>query len=134
MNESPSSSQPLIIGKHFQPRNANQNEGDSQILVMVLYLIAAFYQLFQFCWYGQRVQNEVNNKYAPIIGTLHRIIFLSSHSDFRTVHYSMPLAQLEHTITELGIRLRLVQVFEKVQNNAAHILYGRSEDGGHQRL
>ncbi|XP_065090019.1 odorant receptor 63a-like [Ochlerotatus camptorhynchus] len=38
--------------------SANANEGDSQILVMVLYLIAAFYQLFQFCWYGQRVQNE----------------------------------------------------------------------------
>lgn len=26
---------------------------------MVLYLIAAIYQLFQFCWYGQRLQNEV---------------------------------------------------------------------------
>ncbi|XP_055601655.1 odorant receptor 63a-like isoform X2 [Uranotaenia lowii] len=31
---------------------------DSQILVMILYLIAALYQLLQFCWYGQRVQNE----------------------------------------------------------------------------
>nr|XP_029721727.1 odorant receptor 63a [Aedes albopictus] len=38
--------------------SANASEGDSQIFVMVVYLIAAFYQLFQFCWYGQRVQNE----------------------------------------------------------------------------
>ncbi|XP_053688907.1 odorant receptor 63a-like [Sabethes cyaneus] len=38
--------------------SANANDRDSQTLVMILYLIAAFYQLFQFCWYGQRVQNE----------------------------------------------------------------------------
>ncbi|XP_055631044.1 odorant receptor 63a-like [Toxorhynchites rutilus septentrionalis] len=38
--------------------STNASERDSQILVMILYLIAAFYQLFQFCWYGQRVQNE----------------------------------------------------------------------------
>ncbi|XP_049288994.1 odorant receptor 63a-like [Anopheles funestus] len=34
------------------------DEGDSQTMLMVLYLIAAIYQLFQFCWYGQRLQNE----------------------------------------------------------------------------
>ncbi|XP_052566396.1 odorant receptor 63a-like [Culex pipiens pallens] len=38
--------------------SANASERDSQTLVMILYLIAAFYQLLQFCWYGQRVQNE----------------------------------------------------------------------------
>uniref|UniRef100_A0A182QB51 Odorant receptor n=1 Tax=Anopheles farauti TaxID=69004 RepID=A0A182QB51_9DIPT len=32
--------------------------GESQTMLMVLYLIAAIYQLFQFCWYGQRLQNE----------------------------------------------------------------------------
>lgn len=40
-----------------------QSERDSQTLVMILYLIAAFYQLLQFCWYGQRVQNEVNSSH-----------------------------------------------------------------------
>ncbi|XP_058828413.1 odorant receptor 63a-like [Topomyia yanbarensis] len=38
--------------------SANASERDSQTLVMIFYLIAAFYQLFLFCWYGQRVQNE----------------------------------------------------------------------------
>ncbi|EDS45840.1 olfactory receptor [Culex quinquefasciatus] len=38
--------------------SANASERDSQTLVMILYLIAAFYQLLQFCWNGQRVQNE----------------------------------------------------------------------------
>uniref|UniRef100_A0A182G0F9 Uncharacterized protein n=1 Tax=Anopheles albimanus TaxID=7167 RepID=A0A182G0F9_ANOAL len=40
-----------------------KDAGDSHSMVMVLliYLIAAVYQLFQFCWYGQRLQNESND-------------------------------------------------------------------------
>ncbi|XP_049542636.1 odorant receptor 63a-like [Anopheles darlingi] len=39
----------------------SKDAGDSQTILMVLYLITAVYQLFQFCWYGQRLQNESND-------------------------------------------------------------------------
>ncbi|XP_053676537.1 odorant receptor 63a-like [Anopheles nili] len=38
--------------------SSQSNASDSQTMLMVLYLITAIYQLFQFCWYGQRFQNE----------------------------------------------------------------------------
>ncbi|XP_038119469.1 odorant receptor 63a [Culex quinquefasciatus] len=46
------------IKHHTRALKFVKSERDSQTLVMILYLIAAFYQLLQFCWYGQRVQNE----------------------------------------------------------------------------
>lgn len=44
----------------------------------------------------------------------------------------MAIMHLERGITEIGVRVRLVQVLKKVQNNAAHSTIGRAENGGHK--
>ncbi|XP_058053451.1 odorant receptor 63a-like [Anopheles bellator] len=47
----------------------NAGQGESETMLMVLYLIAAIYQLFQFCWYGQRLQNESSDLPLAIYST-----------------------------------------------------------------
>uniref|UniRef100_A0A182NZ53 Uncharacterized protein n=1 Tax=Anopheles dirus TaxID=7168 RepID=A0A182NZ53_9DIPT len=79
---------------------------DSQTMLMVLYLIAAIYQLFQFCWYGQRLQNESTalplsvydvewERCAQNFKTSHRILLLYSQRQIDMRAWSFSAMSLE---------------------------------------
>ncbi|XP_050094074.1 odorant receptor 63a-like [Anopheles aquasalis] len=94
----------------------SEDAGDSQTMLMVLYLIAAVYQLFQFCWYGQRLQNESNDLPVAVYNARWE---LCSPEFKRSHHILLLFSQRRIELRAWSFSAMSLETFSKIIKSAA---------------